>query len=207
MRSLMWVPIIHSPEDLGGLCGSVQSTYIDRGGQAEWDAYLATVADLWQQIRLMITGLNLDWPHVRLYQDGLPICDHEEAIVHELAQKGSDNHRLLADLIGRGAALTGTESPPLLIAEYELNRRILSEQEKNGRLKTSSPLVARQGQQLLDQRDRFIASRIAQTLQPHEQGLLFLGMLHSLDGRLPRDITLTTLNSGGRQPIRPVRPR
>jgi Gas vesicle protein G len=60
MRSLIWVPIIHSPEDLGGLRESVQSNYIGRGGQAKWDAYPKSVDDLWRQIRITIDGLNLE---------------------------------------------------------------------------------------------------------------------------------------------------
>ena len=46
-------------------------------------------------------------------------------LCRELAQQGSDNHRVLADLIDQGARLTGTESPELLMEEYQLNRRIL----------------------------------------------------------------------------------
>jgi hypothetical protein len=191
MRPLIWIPIVHSPEDLGGLRESVHDTYVLRRGQAEWDAYVKNVDKLWKAIRLMVDGLSLDWPRVRLYQDGLPVCDHEEPIVRELAQKGSDNHRLLVDLIDRGAQLTGTESPELLIEEYDFNRRILSAEETSRPATTRSPGIQRQARQLLDKRDKFIAARIAETLQSHQQGLIFLGMLHSLEGRLPRDIKLT----------------
>jgi hypothetical protein len=196
MRSLIWVPIVHSPEDLGGLRDSVHDSYVRGRGEAHWDAYLKNVEELWTGIRLMIDDLALDWPNVRLYQDGLPVCDREETIVRELAAKGSDNHQLLASLIDRGAHLTGTESPHLLIEEYELNRRILGEPGQH-QPRANSPPVQRQARQLLDQRDKFIASRIAQTLSPPERGLIFLGMLHSLEGRLPRDIQLTVLRPGG----------
>ena len=193
MRSLIWIPIVHSPEDLGNLRDAIHDTYVQRRGQTEWDAYLKNVDKLWKAIRLMIDGLGLDWPHVRLYQDGLPVCDHEQAIVRELAQKGSDNHQLLVSLIDRARKLTGTESPELLIAEYEFNRRILGEPGSSQPPTTRLPQIQRQARQLLENRDRFIAGRIAETLEPHEQGLIFLGMLHSLDGRLARDIKLTKL--------------
>jgi cytosine/adenosine deaminase-related metal-dependent hydrolase len=113
--------------------------------------------------------------------------------VRELAQKGSDNHQLLADLIGRGARLTGTESPELLIEELEFNHRILAQGATTRSPRAGSPRMERQARQLLEKRDKFIAAQISQTLQSHEQGLIFLGMLHSLEGRLPRDMTLSIL--------------
>ncbi len=199
MRHLTWIPIIHSPEDLGGLRDTVQEAYTRRRGKAQWEAYLANVHKLWEEIRLMIDELGLDWARVRLYQDGLPVCDHEEAIVGDLAKRGSPNHRLLADLINRGAKLTGTESPALLIEEYELNRRILAERGATPAAATTSTRIHQQARRLLDQRDTFIATRIAETLQPEEHGLIFLGMLHSLERRLPRDIQLDLQDPAGRR--------
>jgi len=46
------------------------------------------------------------------------------------------------------------------------------------------------GSAVLEKRDRYIAAQIARTLDPGETGLIFLGMLHSLVGRLPRDIEI-----------------
>jgi signal transduction histidine kinase len=62
---------------------------------------------------------------VRLYQDGLPVCGREEEIVRDLAGSGSQNHQILLELIARGARLTGSESPSLLLEEYELARQLL----------------------------------------------------------------------------------
>jgi len=193
-RSLLWVPIVHSPEDMGGLGASVRNNYLRRRGRSQWVAYLKRVDPFWKEIQRMIHELGLDWPRVRLFQDGLPVCDHATTIVRELAEKGSANHRLLVDLIERGAKLTGTETPQLLIQEYELNRRIAHDPPSvRGRARLE---LERQARQLLDERDAFIAARIAATLQPNEQGLIFLGMLHSLEGRLPRDIKVSTLRPG-----------
>ncbi|MFI5460368.1 MAG: hypothetical protein ACHRXM_33540 [Isosphaerales bacterium] len=192
---------------MGSLRGSVQELYVRRLGKAKWDAHLRTVDELWKQIRGMIDDLALDFNHIRVYQDGLPVCDHEEKIVRELALQGSANHRLLVDLMDRGARLTGTESPQLLIEEYEHNRRILGALGKTSLSATRSPKIREQARQLLDQRDRFIAGRIAETLQSEEQGLIFLGMLHSLEGRLPDDVRLTILRPGDRKPRLSSRPR
>jgi len=192
---------------MGELRGSVQQIYVRRLGKAKWHAHVRTVNELWKQIRRMIDDLDLDFNHVRVYQDGLPVCDHEERIVRELALKGSANHRLLVDLMDRGAHLTGTESPQLLIAEYEHNRRILGAPGEASSSAINSPEIQQQARQLLHRRDRFIAGRIAETLQSAEQGMIFLGMLHSLEGLLPDDVRLTILRPGDPKPRLPSRTR
>jgi hypothetical protein len=203
-RRLVWVPIIHTREDMGRLQQKVEAEYIRRLGRARWNAHRKSVGTLWEDIRRWIDGLGLDFDHVRLYQDGLPVCGHEERIVRELASQASLNHRLLADLIDRGARLTGTESPQLLLEEYELNRRILG--VAPGAAAPAGDL-SDEARRLLESRDQFIASRIAETLQPGECGLVFLGMLHSLEGRLPADIHLTILRPGDPKGSVPRRPR
>jgi hypothetical protein len=205
-RRMIWVPIVHTQDDMGKLRGPVKDEYVRRAGQAKWDAHLRTVDAFWKEIRRTIEDLGLDYPHVRLYQDGLPVCDQAEKIVRELADQGGVNHRLLVDLIDRGARLTGTESPQLLVQEYELNRRILGVDEPARPSSMRSRLFQQEARQLLAKRDQFIADRIAETLQTDEQGLIFLGMLHSLDRRLPADIHVTTLRPGDRASSRPSRP-
>ena len=46
------------------------------------------------------------------------------------------------------------------------------------------------GAALIQKRDRFMAERIDRTLQPGEIGILFIGMLHSVQRYLARDITV-----------------
>ena len=166
--------------------------YVQRLGRAAWERHTRAVEATWQTIRERLAALRLDYRRVRLYQDGLPDCGREAAIVEELALAGSLNHQLLLDLMKQGAALTGTESPQLLLDEYELTRRELA----SLKARRAAPLAARVrrlGDQMLERRDRSIAERIGATLAPGETGIVFLGMLHSLDGRLPRDIELVLL--------------
>jgi hypothetical protein len=198
-RSMFWVPIVHTKEDMGTLGDSVARISMRRLGKAKWDAHLRNVDALWKGIRRMIDDLGLDYQHLRLYQDSLPICDQEERIVRELALAGSANHLVLVDLIERGARLTGTESPQLLVEEYELNREILSGDASIRPSSIARSAIQQRARRLLEIRDQFIASRIVETLQPGEQGLIFLGMLHSLEGRLPDDIPLTVLRPGQRR--------
>ena len=136
-----------------------------------------------------IERMGLDYGRLRLYQDGLPISDHAMQIVLDLAQAGSYNYRLLVELMRYGAQLTGTEAPELLLEEYELARQVLVSLRPR-QDKACARRLQERSQALLDRRDKFIAERIAQTLQPGETGLIFLGMLHSLEGRLPSDMQL-----------------
>jgi hypothetical protein len=176
----------------------VEHEYIRRHRRARWNAHLKSVDEFWDEIRRKIDELGLDFRHVRLYQNGLPVCGREERIVRELASQGSLNHRSLADLTDRGAQLMGTESPQLVLEEYQLNRRILGADPGAPNAATRAGNLQVEAGRLLDSRDRFIASRIAETLQSGECGLVFLGMLDSLEGRLPSDIRLTILRPGDR---------
>jgi hypothetical protein len=205
-RRLIWVPIVHTQEDMGGLREPVKDEYIRRAGQARWEAHLRSVDTFWKEIRQAIEDLRLDYPRVRLYQDGLPVCDHDEKIVRELAEQGSVNHRLLVDLMDRGARIMGTESPQLIVQEYELNRRLLGVDEPKRPSAMQSRVLHENARKLLEKRDQFIANRIAETLQPQEQGLIFLGMLHSLKGRLPADIQVSMLSPKGQGLARTSRP-
>jgi hypothetical protein len=181
-RRLIWIPIIHTPEDLGKLRASVRDRYIGRQGLDGWEAHVRAVSEFWRAVRRRVERLEVAPDRLRLYQDALPICSFEERIVRELAQTGGANHRLLVDLMARGASLTGTESPHLLVEEYELNRKALAGEVIEG--------FPEKSRALLEARDRFIADRINKTLQPGETGLIFLGMAHSLEGLLVEDITV-----------------
>ncbi len=48
-------------------------------------------------------------------------------IVSELSASGSRNHRLLMHLMDKGAMIMGTESPELLMEEYELAKKNFTE--------------------------------------------------------------------------------
>jgi hypothetical protein len=193
-RQLYWFPIIHTPEDLGSVREAVRRIHIRKGGENQWDDHRRKVEDLWQSIGSFIDSLRLDYQKVALYQDGLPVCGHEEKIVRDLAAAGSLNHRLLLDLIDKGARLVGAESPEMLVREYRLMREILESADTSIPAAVAERLRA-QSREILHQRDRFVAERIGQTLDPGETGLLFLGMLHSLAGLLPADIALTEVDA------------
>lgn len=194
-RRLIWVPIVHSQEDLGRLRESVRRHHVHRRGEQAWDDHVQAVSGIWREIRQRLAALGLDPATVRLYQDGLPICGKEHAIVSDLAEAGSENHQLLAVLVAAGATLEGTESPALLLREYNLAIDTLN----SGGLR--DPRRASEfeslGRELLSQRDRFIAVRVNESLKPGETGVVFLGMLHNLDGHLAPDIRIELLDAVG----------
>jgi len=197
-RRLIWVPIIHTRADLGSLSGFLRQLYVRRAGQAQWKRHVESVEDMWRTLRRAVEALDLPSAGLRLYQDGLPACGHEGEIVRDLAQAGSPNHQLLLDLMANGAILTGTESPELLLEEYELVQQVLLSLGSEGKGRWSDR-QRQLGTALLEKRDRYIAERIDTTLGTGETGLLFLGMLHSLTGLLPADIQVARLRPARRR--------
>ncbi|MBI2524997.1 MAG: hypothetical protein HYV93_03345 [Candidatus Rokubacteria bacterium] len=189
-RVLIHIPIIHTQADMGALAGSVRRVTVQKLGRQAWKSHVEAIGQMWEEIRRAVEGWGLPWENVRLYQDGLPRCGREAEIVAELASAGSANHQLLLSLMKRGATLMGTESPELLLEEYRLVQEVLAAKDP----KEAARIEARHGarsRSLLARRDEYIARRVNESLRPGETGLLFLGMLHSLDARLATDIRVT----------------
>jgi len=185
-RRLIYFPIIHTPTDMGALRESVIRATLEKAGRACLSRKTAAIDKIWTEIEEVIETQALCFDRVRLYQDGLPVCGQEAKIVTELAQAGSRNHQLLLHLMARGATLIGTESSDLLVQEYQLAKQSLT---------TRPPRAAGVAAQrralsdaLLQRRDQFMAQRINDTLKPGDTGILFLGMLHSLERYLHKDI-------------------
>lgn len=190
MRTLIYIPIIHTQADMGALAGAIQRLTVEKLGHQEWERNVEAISQLWISIRQTIEGLDLPYRQVRLYQDGLPRCDREAEIVTDLAAAGSPNHELLLYLMVKGAALMGTESPDLLLEEYQLILRVLDARD----LGEAEQVEIRQetlSRALLAKRDQYIAQRINDTLREGETGVLFLGLLHSVEGQLAGDIQIS----------------
>ncbi len=182
VRSLIYIPIIHSETDLGSVGGAVRERYQEAFGRMAWERRFSSVDAMWEGITRKLLALPLDWRRTRLYQDGLPVCGHEAEIVRDLARQGSRNHQILLEAMTRGATLMGTESAPLIVAEY---RRVQKLVEASRLLESESDTLAlelrAEGERLLQDRDAFMAGRIESTLLDGETGLLFVGLLHRVD--------------------------
>lgn len=176
-RVLDIIPILHTEADLGGLAETLR----ERVGEQAWEERQRAIGRFWRSVADWAEGIEAP-AGVRLYQDGLPNDGDPLAIAQQLAERGSANHRILVALVERGALLMGTEDPGLLVQEVELAR-----EAAEGRADHRHEFKSRR---VLELRDRAIAERIDCTLGPGERGILFIGMIHAVEGTLPTDIEL-----------------
>lgn len=193
MKRVLFVPVIHNAADLGSLAESVRAHYLQRLGPAAWKERERTVQQLWDDIGRALAAMPWDYAHVRIYQDGLPLCGREADIVRELAAAGSLNHQLVLELMRRGAVLMGTEDPQLLIREYQLQRRRMGDPC----VAAAAAALPGEAAEVLAARDRFIAERIAATLCDGETGIVFLGAAHRLDALRRLGVEVAVLGAAG----------
>ncbi|MGD0089832.1 MAG: hypothetical protein ABSE73_07915 [Planctomycetota bacterium] len=182
---------------MGSLAERLERLYRARYGAAEWEERTCTIREMWLGIAERINALEINFSRAKVYQDGLPVCGKEELIVRDLARQGSLNHRLVLQLLERGARLVGTESPELLLREYQLVKSQLAAAEMY-RGQVPAPASAAGGasgnpQTALLERDRFIARRIEETLAEGETGILFMGFAHEVHRHLADSIKVQFL--------------
>jgi hypothetical protein len=189
MRRLKYVPIIHTGVEMGSMYGTLKDEYIRRFGTQKWEEHNSIIEDFWQGIRNKVFDLNLDYPNTRLYQDGLPVCGKEMDLVQELVKMGSRNHQILMELIQLGAKLEGTEDPKLLLEEYDYLKKASADLDK----KEVKRRYQRLAKSILQKRDVYIGQRIDKTLREGETGLLFIGITHRVNEKLPNDIEIDYL--------------
>ena len=183
-RKLVYIPIIHTLADMGTLGVAVRGMKLSALGRQGVTHEAVVVEKMWTQIEKVIANLPVTPGAVRVYQDGLPVCLHEQEIVSELAGTGNRNHRLLLKLQARGATLMGTESPELLVEEYQLAAAAFA----SGATVRTGIRRKQLRDALLEKRDRYIAARINGSLGAGETGILFMGMLHQVARYLEPDI-------------------
>jgi len=197
MRRLVIIPIVHSASDLGRLQGELvdlkgrvmSSSSIESGRNA--------VEHFWMELRQAVIRWSQDFNKVQIYQDALPVgpdpdLNVEQRIVDDLAEKGSENHKLLKWMVQSGAKLVGTEDPVLLMKEYEMVQKMLVFYNSGNHVPQADFDRHYEDQKsLLCQRDAFIANRIQDTLLDDHLGLVFLGMLHRLERFLSNDIDVS----------------
>jgi hypothetical protein len=174
-RSLIYVPVLHSPGDMGTLASSIQRP-------AE---YGAQVASYWAAVTAEFHSMRRSWQEFLVYQDGMPDTT-ADIVARIVADVDSPNYRLLRWLAGQGAAVTGTEDPALLQEEYELLKASVTDE-------AARQAYAARAAGLLADRDRYIAARIGGTLPTGGVSVLFIGLQHDVARILPPDIAVTSL--------------
>ncbi len=202
MRQLYIIPIVHTAADLGLLEEQVEQVKQLRFSQEAIDEGKRRIDHFWTDLRSSIEAWELNYSQLLVFQDALPSVGKlpirvgnetslqdglELRICRDLAGKGSANHQLLLWLVDHGATLVGTESPELLVMEYEIIRKSLLQMDEQAGLKIE---METELASLLHRRDRFIAERIDETLQEGQSAFLFIGMLHDVAKWLPNDLAI-----------------
>jgi hypothetical protein len=195
MRQLYIIPIIHSRHDLGSLEQPIRDAKSQFACASAVESNQRVVDFFWNELRNGIESWRLDYSTAIVFQDALPFTGHpdrimEHRIVDDLATKGSANHKLVQWLVEQGATLEGTESTELLLREYDLVRKSLAEGIHRYDEPADSTSMGEVVETLLNQRDRFIAQRIGETLNADQIGILFIGMRHRVQDYLQPDIQI-----------------
>ncbi|MBI5050781.1 MAG: hypothetical protein HZC11_07925 [Nitrospirae bacterium] len=188
MRTLIYVPVIHTSADLGSLAGDVTKRGIADLGEEVWKEHIKTIEGFWDAISHYFN--SIDVTDMKIYQDGMIVAgEMGRKIVEETAETGSRNHELLLSLLKRGAILVKTEVFKLV--KEERDRLLAITQAKSIAQKIIAFIKYKLVKnRLLNKRDDFIAKRIDETLNNGETGLVFIGAYHNLKERLPNDIQI-----------------
>jgi hypothetical protein len=186
MRKLFFVPIIHSPVDMGTIGDTLSRTSSSVLGKEVWEEHLKTVSRFWDSILQFANSLKFG--NCNIYQDGLVAAGEDGLkIINQGVKQGSVNYKIISILIARGAVLTKTEDIALVQREYDYLKKITS--AKTPREREAAGLRYRLAQRkLLDERDNFIAKTVENTLDESGTGILFIGAYHDVISRLPGDI-------------------
>jgi hypothetical protein len=188
MRTLVYVPVIHSSADLGSIAKEVTKRGVADLGQDLWEKHRRTVEGFWDVVSDYFD--SMDVKGVKIYQDGM-VADDEvgKKIAEDTAKAGSKNYELILRLLRRGAILMKTEDFELVKKEYDGLRAIMGAKSITRKIMAfiKYKLVKTI---LLNRRDAFIAERINQTLKTDEKAILFIGAFHDIKKRLPKDIRI-----------------
>lgn len=194
MRKLILIRIVHTAADMGSMGEGLTKESVAKVGREKWLENQRKIEKFWDELEKEIDALNLDYSRTRIYQDGLPRGgEFGLRIVRETADKGSRNYQIVRKLIEKGATIEATESPELLLKEYGYIKAIVSATTPDEKENT----VRRYEQikdELIHERDAYIAKAIDATLKDDETGLLFIGSAHNVIPKLAKDIEVKSLD-------------
>ena len=196
MRTLIYVPIIHTDADMGSVGAAIEkqsSAYI---GSERWLKHKQMVGKFWGNVTAYFAAY--DAANLKIFQDGLPAGGElGMKIVLKAADQGSLNYRIIRDLLNRGAVLCQTEDPGLLRTEYELLNSLV-QPAGHPKKQISRPQDKSRLERLTVERDKFVAGAIDTSLNEGETGVLFMGSFHDVLKRLPAGIQVKQLKDRGK---------
>jgi pheromone shutdown protein TraB len=188
MRTLIYIPVIHTSADLGSIAKEVAKRGIRDLGQELWEKHRKTVEGFWDVVSDYFD--SIDVKDMKIYQDGMVAEDEVgKKIAEDTAKAGSKNYQLILKLLDRGAVLVKTEDFKLVKKEYD---RLLAITQAKSITKKIIAFIKYKLVKviLLNRRDNFIANRIEQTLKADEKAILFIGAFHNIKKRLPKNIQI-----------------
>lgn len=187
MRELLYIPILHSEPDLGSLGAAIDKRSASLYGEKRWAEHKETVTRFWRSVVDYL--LSLEAADLKIYQDGLAANGEiGKRIVEEAARRGSINHQVIWQLLSKGAEVRKTEDASLLMEEL----RLAHAESEAASIQNPESLSFSKAR-LLDERDKFIARTIDETLKEGEKGVLFIGAYHKVHLYFPRDIMVKYL--------------
>lgn len=183
MKVLYLIRIIHSEADYGSL-GPKISQFIERRlGRGVVKSIETRIYNYWKLVREKVLKEIKDFRGLLIYQDSLPVGEREKILKffgYTLKNNPkSQNTLLIKELLEKGAILVGTEDMNLLKKQVAIYRAAVEASNfwEQGRILEQN---ARRIEELIHQRDVFIARRINESLPENGQGILFIGMEHKV---------------------------
>ena len=188
MRTLLYVPIIHTEADLGSVGEDMAKRGLREFGETLWKRHQETVLGFWDAIAGYFDSIEV--AGFKVFQDGM-VADGElgMTIVQEAVKTGSRNYQIVSELIRKGAILVKTEDLNLVREERDWILRITQAKSRAQKLDAAMKYKLAKNN-LLDKRDKFIAKQINDTLQEGENGILFIGAFHNVRKWLQKDIAV-----------------
>jgi len=177
MRTLFYVPIIHTSADMGSLAKAIEERGIAGFGKEFWAEHESTVLGFWDTVVKYFAGVDV--ADFRIYQDGMIVDDAAgQHIVDEGFKAGSRNYELVAMLLKRGAMLVKTEDLNLVKAERDNLLKITNAKSLPSKLLAYVKYRLTKNM-LLKKRDEYIVRQIEKTLPADGTGILFIGAYHN----------------------------
>jgi len=188
MRTLIYIPVIHTVADLGSLAEDVTKKGIADLGKDVWEEHRRAIEGFWDAISHYFD--SVDVYGIKIYQDGM-VAEGEvgQKIVEEGLKTGSKNYEVISRLLQKGAILVKTEDFNLVREERDRLLAITQAESISQKIKEYIRYKLTKNK-LLNKRDRFIAKRIDEDLKQGETGIIFIGAYHNIKKWLPKDIKI-----------------
>jgi hypothetical protein len=195
-KKLLIIPIAHSEAEMGSLRNDISKIIEGALGKESRERHRKEVYAFWEKLKELLERIlkDVNIEKVKVYQDGIPIGGELGVkLVEECARNGSPNFQIVSSLIEKGAALEKTEDPKLLKEEYEILKEMVGARTSIERENLAEKYKNRL-YELTEDRDRYIAGRIKETLGDDMLGILLIGATHNIKPYISSEIDAFVCN-------------